>query len=200
MKDQIIEFPISPSEMFEGAIDQNNGYCISYQYDMDENGYGPYGFRTERVIKLLREILCPALRWDASRKRLVEMSFPLSAGVYFFENQLYVEELEVALRDYERFCKLLSLKLKYKKSQQVEIGPVEPSIFMVSSERKMSAALVNELLRNKCRFFIVYSMMPYTGQTLVFFNERQGKSLKELAVRESVSYVAIASIDDVRPW
>ena len=154
MKDQIIEFPISPSEMFEGAIDQNNGFCISYQYDMDENGYGPYGFRTERMIKLLGKILCPALRWDATRKRLVEMLFPLSAGVYFLENQLYVEELKDALRDYERSCKLSSLRLKYKKSQQVEIGSVEPSIFMVSSERKMPAALVNELLRNKCLFLL----------------------------------------------
>ena len=43
-------------------------------------------------------------------------------------------------------------------------------------------------------------MMPYTGQTLVFFNEMQGESLKALAVRESIPYVAIASIDDVKPW
>jgi hypothetical protein len=109
IKEQIIEFPILPKEMFDGLLKSHDGFCITYQYDVDFYGCGPYGFRTEKASQLLKGIFPSTVYWDARRMKLVDTEFPMGAGVYFFKDQKYITELEEELRDYEKALKLWAL-------------------------------------------------------------------------------------------
>ncbi|MGH8418853.1 MAG: hypothetical protein ACRER8_16475 [Pseudomonas sp.] len=200
MKEQIIEFPILPKDMFDGPLDPNEGFCISYQYDVDTYGYGPYGFRTKKASRLLKEMFPSIVYWDVSRMKLVGAEVPLGAGIYFFKNQKYIHEVEAALRDYEKAHKLWGLRSRYKKIEEIGSAPVKPSLLNVSNRQILSADVINELLQEKCKFFILYSLIPYAGQSLALFDKALSVRFRMLAARESVPYQVMNSADELKPW
>lgn len=200
MKEQIIEFPISSCEMFDGPFDGKAGFCISYQYDMDSQGYGPYGFRTESARRLLRKMFSSLLYWDSRRKKLVNVEYPLGAGLYFFMHQNYAEELKVSLQVYEKAYKLWELRAKYKKNEGGLAEPIKPEIFTVSNKHRISAAFINQLLKEGCRFLLMYSLIPYSGQTMALFERSLSLELRTLAEHECVPYQVFSSFDELKPW
>jgi hypothetical protein len=200
LKEKIIEFPLCSGDMFDSPLNNEVGFCISYQYDMDLYGFGPYGFCTQKANKLLGEVFSSAVYWHVSRAEMVDVAFPLGAGLYFFNNQKYVDELKVVLTDYEKAYKLWTLRSRYRKNEDVGAEPVKPSIFTVSDGSKFSSAFLSELLQEKCRFFIVFSLTPYDGQTLALFDRDFSVRIRAAAHREGITYQVLDSADDLKPW
>lgn len=200
MKEQIIEFPTLPPEMLDGPVDPHDGCCVTYQYDIDAHGYGPYGFRTERINKILKESFPSLIYWDANQAKLVDADTPLVAGVYFSKSQEYVCEAELSLRNYEKAYKLWVLRSRYNKNRHDNNAPPKPNLMKITTDRIIPSACINYFIQQKCEFFIIYSLFPYGGQSLALFDKSLSLRLRLLAERELVPYRVVNSDDELKPW
>jgi hypothetical protein len=196
--EQLIEFPAAAHGMFDAPLD-SKGYCFCYQHDIDMYGYGPYGFYTERAETLLKKTFPSLKYWDAGRETLLDVEYPYAAGVYFFKNQPYLEALEKELQVYERALKTYSLRARYKKSEHA-MEPIKPDIFMVSRENMLPANFIAKLLEQNCIFLLVYSLTPYTGQTIVLFDPVIRDRIHLSASHEHIPCLILDSVDQVKPW
>jgi hypothetical protein len=200
MMEQIIEFPISQQDMFDGVWGDHNGYCVCYQHDIDSYGYGPYGFDTAKANRWLKKTFPPLVYWDSERQKFIDVEVPKGRGIYFFKDQSYIEKIQQELLDYERAKKSKLLRAKYKKMEDVGAELSMPAILTVSNGALFPVSFLNTLLSDQCVFFILYSLIPYTGQAIVAFDSVVHKSMKKNAEIEGIFYLVVETIDQIKPW
>ncbi|MFK3795295.1 hypothetical protein [Pseudomonas sp. NPDC088444] len=198
--EQIIEFPIAYEDMFNGAAVAREGYCICYQHGVDNFGYGPYGFDTKKASVWLKQTFPALVYWQSDRQEFIDVDVPVGRGLYLLKDQPYVRKTSQELAAYKREQKRRALRLRYKgELEDSGNGPI-PAILMVSGERLFPTDFLAVLLEEMCSFFIYYSLIPYTGQTIVSFDFAMREKMKETAAVEGTLYQRIGSIDQVKPW
>lgn len=61
-----------------------DAFCLCYQFDINSEGYGRYGFETEKAKRLINELFPCVYYYDERACSLVKKSSFESPGVYFF--------------------------------------------------------------------------------------------------------------------
>jgi len=58
LMERVIRFPLPKYEDVFDSLEnlKIKPYCVCYQHDVNENGYGPYGFHTEKSKRLLEDV------------------------------------------------------------------------------------------------------------------------------------------------
>ncbi|MFP1764517.1 hypothetical protein, partial [Lonsdalea quercina] len=54
--ERVIKFPLPDWNEPFISNDELEACCFCYQYDFDENGFGPYGFNTENGRKIINKV------------------------------------------------------------------------------------------------------------------------------------------------
>lgn len=198
--DQFIEFPIVSEGMFTEPLDLRSGYCLCYQHDTDIYGYGPYGFDTDTANRVLTQALPPLLYWNATQQKLIEAISLSGSGIYFYKNQQYLQILEKELLEYDRAEKSYALRARYNRLRDPFGRPAIPEILKITSKNVLPASFIKKLLADHTSFLIVYSLMPYNGQTLALFDSTIRERIKTLVSSEDIHYRVLESIDELKPW
>jgi hypothetical protein len=92
--ERIIEFPLENYQIYGSELQpeiSKQGYCFCYQHDVNESGYGPYGFSTKTAKTLLDEVFEPVRIWYDSRKILINAEMQdIGGGLLFLKDQPYL--------------------------------------------------------------------------------------------------------------
>lgn len=195
-----IEFPAEQDEIFTQPSHLPRGFCICYQHDVNESGYGPYGFHTAKSKTLLKRALGPLIYWNSERGQLVDVDIPRADGIYFFKDQSYVLKIKEEVLTYQKFQALQALRDRYKKTSILTSSSAKPVLLDVAQGQKISGAAISKILESNCSFLISYSRITEIGQILVFFDTSLREQIREIAEDEGINYKTERSIDDLKAW
>jgi hypothetical protein len=201
--EQLIEFPLTPYYITSSPLivpAGTYGYCICYQYDVNEHGYGPYGFRTNLAKNLLSQAFGPLSYWDDTRKKMLDTEVPDGCGLYFFKGQSRVKKLEEEVLNHQRAGALQTLRKKYGKSASTEPTTNQPLLYHTYEDEKIRATVIERLLNSGYEFFFTYRDLNLGGETLVFFSPLARKKIKDHSKRNNINYIALSSADELKDW
>lgn len=201
--EQLIEFPLTPYYISNSPLTlpaDTYGYCICYQYDVNEHGYGPYGFRTNSAKNLLGQVFGPLSYWDDTRKKMLDTAAPDGGGLYFFKGQSQIEKLEEEIVNQQRAEALQTLKKKYGKSSPTEQTTNQPLLYHPYEDEKIRATVIETLLKSSWEFFFIYRDLNLGGQTLVFFSPLARKKIRDHSEQNNIHYIAVSSADELKDW
>lgn len=176
------------------------GYCICYQYDVNEHGYGPYGFRTNSAKKLLSQVFGPLSYWNDARRKMSDTEAPEGGGLYFFKGQSKVEKLEEEVLNYQRAETLQTLRKKYGKSSSTEPITSQPLLYSTYVDEKIRATVIETLLNSSYEFFLIYRDLNLGGEVLVFFSPLARKKIRDHSERNNLKYITLSSADELKDW
>ena len=90
--EQLIRFPYplynDSVKSLETLIEKP--YCLCYQFEVNENGYGPYGFDTEKSKELLKKLFEGLYFWH-NGAFIKNDNYNLRSGIYFYNENLSFE-------------------------------------------------------------------------------------------------------------
>ncbi|WP_341958805.1 hypothetical protein [Pseudomonas sp. RC10] len=195
-----IEFPVEQDDIFTQPSHLPQGFCICYQHNVDDAGYGPYGFHTAKSEILLKRALGPLTYWNSERGQLVDADIPKADGIYFFREQGYVTTMNSELMIYQKSQAIQALRDRYKKTSPSTPSSAKPILLEVAQGRRMSGAAISKILENNCSFLISYSRITEMGQILIFFDTTLRANIRKTAEEEGIKYITEKSIDDLKPW
>jgi len=198
--EQIIEFESVYEDAFKTPFELIKTYCICYQYDVSEFGYGPYGFDTPKAIELLSKIFGHALYWHPDQQTLIDAPIPISNGVYFFNDQPNLKKLEKTIELERKKRADQKLRKRYKPSEYVTIARSESELWSASKYEEIQPSLITQLLTKNYSFFISHSYTTDTGQTLMFFDNKTSKKIRDFADQNKIQYHQTKLRSDLKPW
>ena len=83
-------------------------YCICYQYNVDKNGYGSYGFNTLKSNLFLKDMFQQSYTWDKFRFKANAVDNIYSRGINFYGDVDKIEFcskiLEILQNIFHAFC------------------------------------------------------------------------------------------------
>jgi len=174
-------------------------YCICYQYDVCENGCGPYNFATEKAHQLIQDVFEDVYFWDTQKLKLRKVGrFP--RGLSFYGELSGIETFQkegVVYLSMEKKNTLLS-----KRNKAIQELPKKPLILdLFDSEKRMySSSVINELIERKTTFFINEFYTPEAGNTLILFDDSLIEKIKQSAYENGIDFLEVETIDDLKPW
>ncbi|MFJ0492296.1 hypothetical protein [Citrobacter werkmanii] len=197
--EKLIKFPISEWMLKANGFTKelpSSTYCVCYQYDIDDNGFGPYGFSTIASDKLLSFLFSNILFFDKSKNKLDFCSNIDKRGVYFYGNK--IGEIERQINEHSKL--ILKNKLKINKGLAEEVHAEKPLLFELYSDNKIEVDVVNEFISNKFDFLFNYFFTPMAGQTLILFNNEIWNKAVEYCKDNKIHTQEVCSIDDLKAW
>lgn len=201
--ERIIEYPLEKNYVVEISSTEPalpEGYCICYQYNVNPDGYGPYGFDTAMAKTLLTSIFEPLLYWNNTRQKLLDAKIPLGNGLFLIKDQIYAKELEYELSSYHQAEAIKNLRRKYRKETDEKSILVKPLLQSISEDGKIPASVISSLVANKCEFFLGKIEINTGGLHLAFFDVATKEKIKFHAKAMGVDYCALKSIEELKAW
>ncbi|MFK3796308.1 hypothetical protein [Pseudomonas sp. NPDC088444] len=177
--EQIIEFPIKQGEIFTEQPLLPQAYGLCYQYDVDQHGYGPYGFNTTSASNFLRTLFPNFLRWEPERKILENTIEPTQEGIYFSKIQPHTSILEVELEHHKKNVKIYLLREKYEKNDTLTAQRTKSALVESTKHKKISAEVISTFITHKQFFLINHFFMSDARSTLIFLIEKSKQPQKK---------------------
>lgn len=201
--ERIIEYPRQKNYVVDISSTEPvlpEGYCICYQYDVNPEGYGPYGFETDTAKTLPRKTFEPLLYWNNTRQKLVEASTPQGSGLFFKKNQMYVKALEHELSEYHQAMVIKNLRIKYGKDVDEKEIHITPLLKSISKEGRIPPLVISNLIANGCEFFLGNIEVNTGGLHLVFFDIEIKENIRFHAKAMNVDYCVFETIEELKVW
>ncbi|CAA0223465.1 hypothetical protein [Tenacibaculum maritimum] len=169
-------------------------YAVSYQYSIDNNGIGPYGFNTIKAKKLTDILFSNIKLWNGT---IFKEGLQSMFGVSFYYDNSFIEEQEIELKKY---FSLKKKNLLFERFGKPTTPLNTPFIFDLIQEKKFNSKKINKLLDINPNFFLNVKYSPEGGQTMLFFNEEIWSKIKEFCVENEINYSELNSIDNLKSW
>jgi hypothetical protein len=202
--ERIIEFPQRNYQIYGSELQpkiSKQGYCFCYQHDVNESGYGPYGFRTATAKTILDEVFEPVSLWDDSRKVLIDAEIQdIGGGLLFLKDQPYLIQLEQELSQYRQAVTLYTLRKRYGKASAGEFPPEEHFLYSAYRKGAIQPAVISRLLEENCTFFYGYSDMNLVGTVFIFFDPIFREKMKSSAEHLNIHYWLAKSFNELASW
>lgn len=196
--ERIIKFPLPKyKSCFSGEATLNKEpYCLCYQFNINKHdGYGPYGFETEKSQLILKRSLGEIYTWDVSKKNLIKLPVSnMKQGIYIYENSETIGLLNKEVLSY----------LINERKKSIGLGNIpmssKPPLLDIVDNNQYRVSSLNQLIDRGIRFFIVSFFTPEAGNSLILFDDNLLDRIKENALQESVNVDEINSIDVLKAW
>jgi len=193
--ERLIKIPVPNfNEIIEIKKD-SEAFCLCYQFNIDDYGYGPYGFDTDKAKDLLKVLFSEIYYYDNQVRGLVKKTVLDSEGLYFYKRW---EKLKSDLDSYKLTIK--KNEILARKGVAVEVLNEKPELYDVYENGKLSSRVLNDLSRLGCEFFIVNNYMPQGGKCLIFTDSSCLNKVKSLAKYLEIKFDSFPSIDSLRAW
>ncbi|MCD2359040.1 hypothetical protein LQK91_21850 [Pantoea sp. MHSD4] len=193
--ERLIKIPVPNfNEIIEIKKD-SEAFCLCYQFNVDDYGYGPYGFDTDKAKDLLKVLFSEIYYYDNQVRGLVKKTVLDSEGLYFYKRW---EKLKSDLDSYKLTIK--KNEILARKGVAVEVLNEKPELYDVYENGKLSSRVLNDLSRLGCEFFIVNNYMPQGGKCLIFTDSSCLNKVKSLAKDLEIKFDSFPSIDSLRAW
>lgn len=199
VNEKLIKFPISEWMLKASGFTKelpSSTYCICYQYDIDGNGFGPYGFSTIASDKLLSFLFSNIVFFDKSKNKLDLCSKIDRRGIYFYGDK--TGEIDRKINKYNKLT--LKNKLKINKGLPEDAHAEKPLLFELYSDNKIEVGVVKEIINNKFDFLFNFFFTPMAGQTLILFNEDIWGKAIGYCKDNNINTQVVGSIDNLKAW
>lgn len=172
-------------------------YCLCYQYDIDNNGYGPYGFKTFKAKSILEKVFNNLYYWN--NNQIIEYnSLDFRSGLYFYNEPDWVKLKIKEISSYHiKVKKDILLRKKNGTALLVQTSP--PHLIRVY-DGLFKTDILNELLISNINFFISIFFTPEAGQSFIFFDHTLLSEILQIAKENGISLTDISSIEKLAPW
>lgn len=192
--EKIIKFPVPDwKRLFSKDFDKITT-CFCYQYDIDENFYGPYGFDSSIAKKIINDFISEFLFYDVIERKLINVN-----NVY--RNGLYVSSdgnpLGNEIESYSMAVKKNELR---KRRGLNEIEVKKPILLSMDSECKIPDKVIFHLINNHIPFFIVNGYMPEAGKSIMIFLDEMVKRFLDVVRKYNVDICEVDNIDLMKSW
>lgn len=197
--EKLIKFPMSEWMIQSGGFTKvlpQSAYCICYQYNIDDNGFGPYSFSTTRSDRLLSFLFPNILFFYKNENKLESSSKIDKRGVYFYGNNN--GEIDKKTKEYNKL--ILKNKFRANKGLPEETLVEKPPLLELYSGNTIEVNVVNELIKNNFHFLFNCFFTPMAGQTLILFDHDVWVKATEYCKDNKICVQEVNSIDDLNSW
>ncbi len=191
----LIKIPVPDfNEIVDIKLD-SKAFCLCYQYDIDNKGYGRYGFDTEKANNLISILFPHIYYYDVEMAGIVKKTSLTSKGIYFFKNWERVKhDLE------KNKLNIKKNEILAKKGIAVPTCTQKPLLYEIYNDGKLSSKVLGKFERQGCYFFIVNNYMPQGGKCLMFMDETYLEVIYSAARELNLNFKSFPSIDFLKAW
>lgn len=197
--ERIIKFPF-PEWIGEKFTQNNNlhkiAYCVCYQKIDKRDGFGPYGFTTEKSHKIITNVFGGFFYVDDKSGTIRTATNVNTDGIY-----LYGEKNHEILKEYSRYFSLKTKnKIKLKKGLSIEPLLNEPVLYHAIKDGIFDSDKINTLINSGCSFFLSKFNMPEGGQVLSFFDPVVWENIKIESAKKDVEAIELNTSTQLKAW
>ncbi|WP_370578010.1 hypothetical protein ABX014_23535 [Snodgrassella alvi] len=148
-------------------------YCICYQYNIDSNGFGAYGFNTEKAEKIISNTFPNLMFLEKDSKDFVSLKdtkIIQQFGIYLYGNSAKLESLKIELKNY--YIEKKKNEIKFKKSLIPIFLPIEPLIMSLVNKDQTQSYTIKKLVNSNIGLIFCHHYMPEAGLTLIMFEKK----------------------------
>ena len=199
--EKLIVFPVPNWNRIISSELDSIAYCICYQYGIDSNGFGPYGFNTEKAEKIISNTFPNLMFLEKDSKDFVSLKDTKTVqqfGIYLYGNSVKLESLKIELKNY--YIEKKKNEIKFKKSLVPISLPTEPLIMSLLNKDQAQNDTIKKLVNSNIGLIFCHHYMPEAGLTLIMFERKILLELKKNATYYKVNFVELISIDEMKAW
>lgn len=199
--EKIIKFPLPQyNEIFNVKEELiKKPFCICYQYDINENGYGPYGFNTNKSLTLLKKTFESLhIYVDGKIQKMNDSIAAFKNAIYLYNSENAVELLSKEINNYSIMVKKKEI---FRRNQKEDIKlPEKPIILDVIKNDLFDVQILNQLLDKNINLFLTKYYAPEAGNSLVLFDDDIISIVQNISKELGVEYCEVTSINELKPW
>ncbi|RJT45019.1 hypothetical protein [Rahnella woolbedingensis] len=200
--ERLIKFPMPDWNRVISSDLDSIAYCLCYQYDIDLNGNGPYGFNTNKASGIINDAFPNLFFYENNGKnnkvKLLSTQAIKSNGIYLYGNVDKINLLQQDLNYYYLSEKKNEMRLK--RSLAPEPLPSEPLLLNLVRNREYRSDSIKRIIDSECGLFVYHHYMPAAGDCVILFDRHLVFSLKNIALNFDVEYFEVDSIDFLKAW
>ena len=199
--EKLIIFPVPNWNRIISSDLDSMAYCICYQYNIDSNGFGAYGFNTEKAEKIISNTFPNLMFLEKDSKDFVSLKdtkIIQQFGIYLYGNSAKLESLKIELKNY--YIEKKKNEIKFKKSLIPISLPIEPLIMSLVNKDQTQSYTIKKLVNSNIGLIFCHHYMPEAGLTLIMFERKILLELKKNATYYKVNFVELSSIDEMKAW
>ena len=199
--EKLIVFPVPNWNRIISSELDSIAYCICYQYGIDSNGFGPYGFNTEKAEKIISTTFPNLMFLEKDNEGFISLKdtkIVQQFGIYLYGNSVKLESLKIELKNY--YIEKKKNEIKFKKSLVPKSLPTEPLIMSLLNKDQAQNDTIKKLVNSNIGLIFCHHYMPEAGLTLIMFERKILLELKKNATYYKVNFVELSSIDEMKAW
>ena len=199
--EKLIVFPVPNWNRIISSELDSIAYCICYQYGIDSNGFGPYGFNTEKAEKIISNTFPNLMFLEKDNEGFISLKdtkIVQQFGIYLYGNSVKLESLKIELKNY--YIEKKKNEIKFKKSLVPKSLPTEPLIMSLLNKDQAQNDTIKKLVNSNIGLIFCHHYMPEAGLTLIMFERKILLELKKNATYSKVNFVELSSIDEMKAW
>lgn len=199
--EKLIVFPVPNWNRIISSKLDSMAYCICYQYGIDSNGFGPYGFNTEKAEKIISTTFPNLMFLEKDNEGFISLKDTKTVqqfGIYLYGNSVKLESLKIELKNY--YIEKKKNEIKFKKSMVPISLPTEPLIMSLLNKDQAQNDTIKKLVNSNIGLIFCHHYMPEAGLTLIMFERKILLELKKNATYYKVNFVELSSIDEMKAW
>ena len=143
--EKLIVFPVPNWNRIISSELDSMAYCICYQYGIDSNGFGPYGFNTEKAEKIISTTFPNLMFLEKDNEGFISLKdtkIVQQFGIYLYGNSVKLESLKIELKNY--YIEKKKNEIKFKKSLVPISLPTEPLIMsLLNKDQAQNLSLIH---------------------------------------------------------
>ena len=199
--EKLIIFPVPNWNRIISSDLDSIAYCICYQYNIDSNGFGTYGFSTKKAEKIIINTFPNLMFLEKDSEDFVSLKdtkIIQQFGIYLYGNSAKLESLKIELKNY--YIEKKKNEIKFKKSLIPISLPIEPLIMSLVNKDQTQSYTIKKLVNSNIGLIFCHHYMPEAGLTLIMFEKKILLELKKNATHNKVNFVELSSIDEMKAW
>lgn len=199
--EKLIVFPVPNWNRIISSELDSMAYCICYQYGIDSNGFGPYGFNTEKAEKIISTTFPNLMFLEKDNEGFISLKdtkIVQQFGIHLYGNSVKLESLKIELKNY--YIEKKKNEIKFKKSMVPISLPTEPLIMSLLNKDQTQNDTIKKLVNSNIGLIFCHHYMPEAGLTLIMFERKILLELKKNATYCKVNFVELSSIDEIKAW
>lgn len=173
-------------------------YCLCYQYNIDDYGFGVYGFDTAKAMGMLKSVFKELILWNPCKMES-ELFSPNKQGISFCEKKINPLFDEVTkFRVYN--SKMLLLQKMGKMVPDMKL--TSPLLYRLYDLKNnvYNSEVLNTFLANNFRFLIHQFYTPEGGNCFLSFDLDVKRKIAKWAGDNNVIYEELSDINELKPY
>ena len=171
--EKLIIFPIPNWNRIISSDLDSMAYCVCYQYDIDSNDFGPYGFNTEKAEKIISNTFPNLMFLKKDNNDFISLQNTeviRQFGIYLYGNPAKLELLNIELKKY--YIEKKKNEIKFKKSLISTSSPREPLVMSLLHSDQTQSYTIRKLVNSNIGLILCHHYMPEAGLTLIMFEKK----------------------------